>query len=105
MSTGKPHVHAALIKAWADGAKIQVYWRGEWVDITDPVWPHDSKYRIKPEPVYTAYYKRAVIQSNLNGEYFVLSVGQSGWGSVTRETCGKFVRWIDTEPQRELVSE
>jgi hypothetical protein len=50
----KPHVHAALIKAWADGAIIQ-YQRpdGCWVRAfkNEPDWGDpDVVYRIKPEP-------------------------------------------------------
>lgn len=46
-----PHPHAELIKAWADGAKIQ-YWhenRHEWIDKGDPLWYEWCEYRIKPE--------------------------------------------------------
>lgn len=46
----KPHVHAELIKAWADGATIQA--RNEifeWVDIPNPSWQPHLEYRIKPE--------------------------------------------------------
>lgn len=49
----KPHKHAELIKAWANGAKIQVedYCSGNWRDcIINPAWDPESKYRIKPEP-------------------------------------------------------
>lgn len=54
----KPHKHASLIKAWADGYKIQVRgmvhgrdW-GPWRDIPYPTWypASTSEYRIKPEP-------------------------------------------------------
>lgn len=51
---GTPHKHAALIKAWADGAEIQ--WResflddGEWRATLFPSWEPDLEYRIKPEP-------------------------------------------------------
>ena len=50
----KPHKHAALIKAWADGAEIQ-YLHSEsgypdWITITHPNWSGDGDYRIKPEP-------------------------------------------------------
>lgn len=47
-----PHKHAALIKAWADGAEIQ--WRrgDEWMScLPSPAWYEDKEYRIKPEPV------------------------------------------------------
>lgn len=46
----KPHVHADLIKAWADGAEIQYRnRRGEWEDVGPVVsWLNNSDYRIKP---------------------------------------------------------
>ena len=44
----KPHKHAELIKAWADGAEIQIKnTSGDWVD-ADPVWSEHYEYRIKP---------------------------------------------------------
>ena len=52
----KPHAHADLIKAWADGAQIQEYHysKRNWLDIgmngAAILWCHHSKYRIKPEP-------------------------------------------------------
>lgn len=45
------HEHAELIHAWADGAKIQYWYHGEWVDwesYTSPSWGKNIKYRIKP---------------------------------------------------------
>lgn len=47
-----PHKHAALIKAWAEGAKIQVKSRlGLWTDLEfQPLWRVNMEYRIKPEP-------------------------------------------------------
>ena len=46
----KPHVHAELIKQWADGAEIQLKTIKEcWVDVEDPAWCVDIKYRVKPE--------------------------------------------------------
>ena len=46
----KPHKHAKLIKAWADGAEIQVLVRdGEWVKTPYPEWNEDTEYRIKPD--------------------------------------------------------
>ena len=46
----KPHRHAQLIKAWADGAQIE-YWdfKGDWVEVSNPCWEMEM-YRIKPEP-------------------------------------------------------
>ena len=48
----KPHKHAEVIKAWADGAQIQAYDNHLhiWVDLfLTPTWTSE-KYRIKPEP-------------------------------------------------------
>lgn len=46
----KPHVHAELIKAWADGAVIQAYdpVKGTWIKIRNPEWHGHIKYRVKP---------------------------------------------------------
>ena len=48
----KPHKHAEIIKAWADGAEVQMLDRdGVWVD-AHKNWPwfDDWTYRIKLEP-------------------------------------------------------
>ena len=47
-----PHKHAELIKAWADGAEIEMYNpRVEaWVFLSQPPWSDDITFRIKPEP-------------------------------------------------------
>lgn len=45
----KPHKHAELIKAWADGAEIQMKnVNGVWIDIY-PEWIEDCEYRITPK--------------------------------------------------------
>lgn len=49
MDTMKPHKHAALIKAWADGEVIQRYSADEWQDLLSPSWHVDAIYRIKPK--------------------------------------------------------
>lgn len=49
-----PHVHAEVIKAWADGAIIQWYSNNQskWLDCSNnsPSWSPGCNYRIKPEP-------------------------------------------------------
>ena len=49
MST--PRMHAELIKAWADGAKIQYYDHigNRWVDWEFPSWRPSMTYRVKPK--------------------------------------------------------
>lgn len=50
-----PHKHAEVIKAWADGAKIQVRDNvtGNWDDLDyTPSWDVRLQYRVKPkEPI------------------------------------------------------
>ena len=45
-----PHVHAELIKAWADGAEIESLTIHDWKDCFQPRWSPSCEYRIKPEP-------------------------------------------------------
>lgn len=47
----KPHKHAELIKAWADGAEIQSRTGidKEWYDAFNPQWREHHEYRIKPK--------------------------------------------------------
>lgn len=46
-----PHKHAEVIRAFADGATIQVgYPTGEWVDNAYPHFDEKVQYRVKPEP-------------------------------------------------------
>ena len=59
----KPHKWAKEIKAWADGAEIEVNVSGlGWSNVTaiHPQWHEDNEYRIKPqlkEPQYLYVYK------------------------------------------------
>lgn len=48
----KLHVHAALIKAWADGAEIEVRSPpgSGWRSCEHPAWCVGAEYRIKPTP-------------------------------------------------------
>jgi hypothetical protein len=86
----KPHKHAELIKAWADGAEIQIYCEdtGEWQDtITDRVgfnWYENIQYRIKPKTTTDI-----VILKNVKA----FSVVGNGWtiGQANFEPNIKFV--------------
>ena len=49
----KPHKHAELIKAWADGEQIEFFdpYHHEWKPIGGhPMWSDRFDFRIKPEP-------------------------------------------------------
>ncbi len=47
----KPHKHAELIKAWADGAEIEVSSNlTNWTSVYHPNWHlENARYRIKPQ--------------------------------------------------------
>jgi hypothetical protein len=50
------HKHADLIKAWADGAIIEVKYKDdEWQFRHNPSWHFDNEYRIKPKPDVVKY--------------------------------------------------
>jgi len=53
-----PHKHAECIKAWADGAEIEVRSDGydTWESIEMPTWFNCLEYRIKPQPVIVKQY-------------------------------------------------
>lgn len=44
-----PHVHAEVIKAWADGATVQYKYADSWVTTKNPGWDPAATYRIKPD--------------------------------------------------------
>lgn len=105
----KPHVHAELIKAWADGAEIQD-WKGSfWQDCQYPTWNVFHLYRIKPEPIKTERYRRCIwkvrlpLKENCNvvrviseGEYCPFTLN-------SLQSAPAFVRWIDEDWQEGVV--
>lgn len=50
----QPHIHAELIKAWADGAEIEFRVfdddRLGWEPVSFPSWDTEYFYRVKPQP-------------------------------------------------------
>lgn len=77
----KQHKHAELIKAWADGAEIQIYYAdtGEWKDTSKDKtgfnWYENLEYRIKPEPKPNFYKLYLVFTNRIysEGECFPIS--------------------------------
>jgi len=55
-----PHKHAEIIKAWADGAEIEMYepLSGQYKFVKSPQWHESNIYRIKKEskPDSIAYF-------------------------------------------------
>ncbi len=76
----KPHKHAELIKAWADGAEIEV--RADhsdiWEAIESPRWFKCLEYRIKPQPkIVKAYMHYDNIERMVNkGEFNTKEIPQ-----------------------------
>ncbi|SOD41350.1 hypothetical protein [Nitrosovibrio sp. Nv4] len=88
-----PHVHAVVIKAWADGAQIQIKERGKWVDYridSAPHWVPAMEYRVKPE---TLRYRVALHKQIHFGGFFTGVVSNDD-GAVVVEGCATFVRWL-----------
>jgi hypothetical protein len=109
-----PHKHAAVIKAWADGAEIQckspkgyeddvnlacglkskVLWK--WDTISKPSWDVSKEYRVKPEPLK---YRLCLCQDSA-GKWWIGSFNE-GFGQTVAE-CERgagFVKWLDTDWQ------
>ena len=62
----KPHKHAEVIKAWADGADIEYFACEEfgWRAAPDPAWSESFTYRVKPKNIVV---KRHVSYNVNNG--------------------------------------
>jgi hypothetical protein len=79
IATKKPHKHAEVIKAWADGSSVQFlqeHTEGNcWVDIADPSWNVTKEYRVKP---------RVFPKSSLNSvELYDMWAAGSACGPIT----------------------
>jgi hypothetical protein len=62
-STTKPHKHCEMIKAWADGAVIEVLMGGDrWVLAYQPSWKRGFTYRVKPEKTEAELEKESIIK-------------------------------------------
>ena len=77
MSIKKPHVHADVIKYWADGHDIETLsscaWASEWVPCPNPLWNENSKYRVKAK--ITHKIGNRYIEENTGSVYLLASVG------------------------------
>ena len=68
----KPHKHAEAIKAWADGATIEIFTDNEkWEHAPHPSWMENMEYRIKREPkpdiaVETFLFENMAVPSTAN---------------------------------------
>lgn len=102
------HKHADLIKAWADGAKIQMKRNdGSWVELYPPRWDTTVEYRIKPEPELSLPY-RLCLWRGIDGVASVCVVrcaavqSDRAMAEATWEGMPEFIRWISHWRQEEV---
>ena len=92
---GKPHKHADLIKAWADGAEIQCHYGDYgWIDNSYPHWWEFSNYRIKPKEQKKLNIPWELIKPEFtqaamdeNGEVFVFTQEEISFIATGRYWC------------------
>lgn len=80
----KPHKHADLIKAWADGAVIQYEnSRGDWLRCMGdvPSWSASANYRIKPESKPDVVMYTHINQAGVRGAR-VLITSEHNWNQT-----------------------
>lgn len=89
MQERKPHVHAEVIKAWSDGAEIQVksFEASKWVDCQHPYWDRDF-YRVKPDPEFP---KTTLTDDNLFTLYDDEASGREGFKSIANGAIKHFI--------------
>lgn len=69
------HIHAELIKKWAEGAKIEYQDDGEWFPIDNPSWSTKILYRVAAplQPIATKWVvsnlKRGIVKRVSNDKY------------------------------------
>ena len=65
----EPHKHAALIKAWADGAEIECFYTvfKDWLVVEKPSWDVDLNYRIKPTKPKDKHMEALIVLSPFAG--------------------------------------
>jgi hypothetical protein len=49
------HPHNDIIQAYRNGAEIQLYADGKWLDVVEPFWIERTEYRVKPKATKTVY--------------------------------------------------
>lgn len=89
----KPHKHCEVIKAWADGAEIQVKdpALNRWSPlITErPYWYEDMQYRVKPK---TIRYRVALINETDNR--IETTTADTDEQAKRIESWTTFIKWI-----------
>jgi hypothetical protein len=89
-----PHVHAELIKAWADGAEIEYKnnWSGTWDLTLNPAWDTSAEYRLKPKKIVKKF--RVALFHDCGWEYLVTHEHSCFIQEDRIEHAPNFLRWI-----------
>lgn len=105
-----PHVHAAVIKAWADGATIEYTHAGldQWLthpsDVA-PAWKPHWHYRVLPTPVYRYRWVATLCPAGTKNQHLSLYITERYLSKVEAEalsrdgntTCRLLMPILDTE--------
>lgn len=69
----KPHKHAEVIHAFADGAKLQVRLCGaeHWQETRFPDFADECEYRIKPEPAAPKWPQTKMTDKEINAAFII----------------------------------
>ena len=97
----KPHKHAELIKAWADGAEIEYfdYATRKWFSWGDnPNWGADNiEYRIKPEP------KPDVPEGLIDPKSYYQGFEDGKNSVINSESNPNIVLWASMHPKKSNI--
>ncbi len=84
------HKHAALIKAWADGAEVEYCVNQRWFGTTKPSWNPEIPYRLKPNVNPYQEYRDAQAQGKV--VQYQRSTGE--WMDITNPKF-EFGKWFE----------
>ena len=105
---GQPHKHAELIKAWADGAEIQVKGGGHftddpiWMDIEHPSWRDGIDYRIKPKTIKYRNFLWSPQLSFIPNKKVVCVCSKQEHEEYPRDRWVGFVKWLGDWQEAEV---
>lgn len=100
LQMNKPHKHAEVIKAWADGASIEFRYdrASPWKQILVPLWKERYQYRVKTPENQTVY---AQIGLDPTGDAFIYQTQKEKPGALSKNLN---VRCVFDGETNELIS-
>jgi hypothetical protein len=98
-----PHIHADVIKAWADGAEIEVSHNttsNGWLPADAPNWSLSCSYRVKPKPKPNTVHHLFVTYEDGRNTLFVF-----GTATSSEHPCDNLRLTFDGETNKLIKSE